>query len=114
MNNELAPPRGVYPYIYSLVGCACAAGSNQRNQGLRRIKRGGGGTFQKGGCNPNPRAPPGPMVGPGPASPTWRRPSPPLLQVSSRWFLNLPVIFPVADKFHVYFALESLFSAFLK
>jgi len=41
-------------------------------------------------------------------------PHPPLLRVSSRRFLSLPVMSLVADKFHVYFALESLFSAFLK
>ena len=63
MNNELAPPRGVYPCIYSPVGCACVAGSNRHNQVPRCIKRGGGGTFQKGGGYPNPRALLGPMVG---------------------------------------------------
>jgi len=105
MNNEFSPPRGVYPCMYSMVGCACAVGSNRHNQEPRCIRRGSGGTFQKGGRNPNPRALPGP---------TWRRPGPPLLRLSSRWFLSLPVMFPVADKFCIYFTLESLFSAFLK
>ena len=47
MNNELALSRGVYPCIYSSVGCVCAVGSNQLNQGPRCIRRGGGGSFEK-------------------------------------------------------------------
>ena len=50
----------------------------------------------------------------GPAGPTYRPTGPPLLRVSSPSFLSLSVMFLVADKFHVYSALESLFSAFLK
>jgi len=50
----------------------------------------------------------------GPTDPTWQPPSPPLLRVPSQFFLILLATFPVADKFHVYFALESLFSAFLE
>jgi len=50
----------------------------------------------------------------GPASPTWKPPGPPLRRVPSRSFLSLPATFPVADKFRVYFAFESLFLAFLK
>ena len=37
--------RGVYPCIYSPVGCVCAIGSNRLNQGPRCIRRGGGGNF---------------------------------------------------------------------
>jgi hypothetical protein len=47
------------------------------------------------------------------ADPTWQPSGPALLRESSS-FLSLPVMFPVADKFCVYFALESLFLAFLK
>jgi len=47
MNNEVAVSRGVYPCIYSPVGCACPIGSNQLNQGMRCIRRGGGGSFRK-------------------------------------------------------------------
>ena len=50
----------------------------------------------------------------GPASPTWQPPGPPLLRVHSRSFLSLLATFPIADMFRVYFALESLLSAFLK
>jgi len=50
----------------------------------------------------------------GPAGATWQPPSPLLLRVSSPSLLNLPATFLVADKFHVYFALDSLFSSFLK
>ena len=61
----------------------------------------------------NPKgAPTGAMVGL--AGPIWLSLGPPLLRVPSRSFLSLPATFPVVDKFCVYFALESLFSAFLK
>jgi len=61
----------------------------------------------------NPKGEPfGAMVGP--TGPTQQPPGPLLLQVSSRSFLSLPATFPMADKFRLYFALESLFLAFLK
>jgi len=49
--------RGVCPSIFVLVECTCAVGSNRLNQGPRCIKKGGGGSFQKGGANPNHRGP---------------------------------------------------------
>ena len=95
---------GVCPSIYSLVECTCAV----VNQGPGCIKRGGGGSFQKRGVKTPEGAPAGAMVGP--AGPTWRPLGPLLLRVSSQSFLSLLVMFPVADKFRVYFAFESLFS----
>jgi len=66
---------------------------------------------EEGGQNPK-GVPAGAMVGL--PSPTWQPPGPPLLWVSSPSFLSLPATFPVADKVRVYFAIESLFSGFLK
>ena len=111
MNNELALSRVVYPCIYSPVGCACAVGSNRLNQGLRCIRRGGGGSFEKAGQNPKGGA--SRRYG-GAGRPHLVAANPLLLQVSSLSFLSFPATFPVADKFRVYFALESLFSGFLK
>jgi len=102
----------VYPSIYSLVECTCIVGSNRLNQGPRCIKRDGGGSFRKSRVKTLKGAPADARVGP--VGPTWQPPGFPLLRVSSRSFLSLPVMFPMADKFRVYSALESLFSAFVK
>ena len=57
-------------------------------------------------------APAGARVGP--VGPTWRPLAPWLLPVSSGSFPRPDCDVAVADKFCVYFALESLFSSFLK
>ena len=50
----------------------------------------------------------------GPAGPTWRPLAPDFFRCLLESSLVRFVIFFMADKFHVYFALESLFLAFLK
>jgi len=66
----------------------------------------------EGEANPSSRGPAG--VGVGPTGPTWQGLRPRLLLVSSGSFPRPVCDISVADKFCVYFALESLFLAFLK
>jgi len=108
--NDLMPlGRGVYPFIYSPVGSTCAVGSNRLNQGPRWLFVGGGGSFQKEAKTLTLGR--RPTLG-------WGRPAPP----SGLWPpSSSAIVFPcldrdpsVVDKFHVYFAVESPFSAFLE
>jgi len=90
---------GVYPCIYSPVGCASTVGSNRLNQGLRCIRRGDGGSFQKRRAKTLRGAPAGAMVGP--AGPTWQ----PLGPRCSECLLDPSWVFPRRFPWQISFVL---------
>ena len=90
----------------------CDVGSNRLNQGPRCIRRGGGGSFQKRGPKPQ-RGGADRCYGVA-GWPHLAASGPPALRCLPESSHVLFMISFVADKFHFYFALESLFSAFLE